>query len=347
MMVMRRPSPRLIIFALAAMPFVIMGAQGTAQQDPPCEQVFKNIQVFKGVPSSDLIPSMEFMAASLKVECSDCHDAKDYSADTRMKGAARHMVTMQRDINAKNFGGRNQVTCMTCHGGKEQPQGTPLAEGITLRHTRIDSPPKAEDLFAKHITTAGNVPGALVRAGTLTAPNDATHKVETKPLEFIQAPGGKFRLVAGERRVGSDGTQTWYGAQAMGGEAVAIFGRIGRAWRGDDAFAGLDRTSIAGKDIVGKTPVVVVRANRASTTSTEELSFDTRSNLLARLVNARRSSIGTVVTAIDYTNYKKVEGLQVPMKVVMTFAGGEQWIMDFKSAKVDPSVPGTAFKVGG
>src|SRR5579862_6084111 len=124
---MKRPSSRLIIFALATTPFLFVGAQQSpTQKEPTSEQVFKDIQVFKGVPASDLIPSMEFMAASLKVECSDCHDAKDFSANTRMKDAARHMVLMQRDINTKNFGGRNQVTCMTCHGGKERPIGTPV-----------------------------------------------------------------------------------------------------------------------------------------------------------------------------------------------------------------------------
>src|SRR5579871_2946947 len=117
---------RFLVLALAVSPFVYAVAQQNGDKPAPtCEQVFKNIQVFKGVPASDLIPSMEFMAASLKMECTDCHDAKDYSADTkRAKEAARNMVTMQRDINAKNFNNRNQVTCMTCHRGSEHPVGT-------------------------------------------------------------------------------------------------------------------------------------------------------------------------------------------------------------------------------
>ena len=62
----------------------------------------------------------------------------------------------------------------------------------------------------------------------------------------------------------------------------------------------------------------------------------------------KRSSLGTVVSSIDYSNYKTVNGMKVPMKVVVTFAGNSQkWVMDFKSAKVDPSVADTAFKVGG
>ncbi len=343
---MRSSAARTLFFAVASAPFLLALRQQPAQQAPTCEQVFKNIQVFKGIPANDLIPSMEFMAASLKIECSDCHTAGDFSAETRMKSIARHMVNMQRDINAKNFNNRNQVTCMTCHGGKENPTNAPIPPGVTMRHARLDSPPKPEELFAKHIAAAGKQSGALVSLGTLTAPNDVTHKPETKPLEFIQAPGGKFRIVAGERKVGSDGNQVWYGAMAMSDEPAAIFGRIGRAWRGDDAFAGLESPTVSGKDTIDKAGVIVVRATRPSTSSTEELSFDAKSNLLARLTNARRSSLGTVVSSIDYSNYRRIGNVEAPMRVVMTFAGGEQWIMDFKSAKLDSSIPDSTFAIG-
>jgi hypothetical protein len=338
---------RVLLLALATTPFLAAIAQQTAdKQAPTSDQVYKNIQVFKGVPASDLIPAMEFMSASLKYECSDCHDVKDFSIETPTKETARKMVIMQRDINTKNFNGRLEVTCNSCHGGQEHPAGTPIPEGVSLRHPRLESPPKPEDLFAKHIAAAGKQTGPMVRKGTLTAPNDVTHKVETTPLEFTQAPGGKFRLVAGERKVGSDGKQVWYGAYAMTDEPAAIFGRIGRNWSGDAAFAGLERLSISGKEVLGKNQAVVVRASNPGTTSTQEFYFDPKSNLLVRLMNARRSTLGTVISVLDYSNYKSVGGVQLPMKVVATFAGGEKWIMDFKSAKVDPSVTDAAFKPG-
>jgi outer membrane lipoprotein-sorting protein len=344
---MRRRFSQFALAAFAITPMVVLSAQESkTAQEPTCEQVFKNIQVFKGVPASDLIPSMEFMSASLKFECSECHNPKDFSAETRGKETARRMVLMQRDINAKNFNGRNEVTCNSCHGGKEHPAGTPIPDGITMRHTRIDNAPKPEDLFSKHVAAAGKVSGMLTRTGTLTAPNDATHKVETTPLEFIQADGGKFRMVSGDRRTGSDGKQTWYGSNPMFDEPANIFGRLGRAWRGDDAFAGLEKTAVSGKDSIGKAQVMVVRGARPSTTSTEELYFDAKSNLLSRLVNVRRSSLGSVVTALDYSNYKSVNGAKVPMKVVATFADGTQWTMDFKSAKIDGKVDDSLFVMG-
>jgi hypothetical protein len=323
---------RISFMALAASPFILAAAQ-SGTQEKTAEQVFKNITVFKGVPASDLIPSMEFMAASLKYECSDCHNPQDYAADTRAKETTRHMVLMQRDINTKNFNGRNQVTCMTCHRGSERPVGTPIPDGVSLRHKRLDNAPKPEDLFAKHLALASPPSSSITKTGTLTAPNDATHKVETKPLVFVQRPGGKFSLSAGERKVVSDGTAITYGGYPMTDEPGAMFSRIGRSWNDAD-FKGISQARVVGQDTVGKANVVVVQGQRQATTSTEELSFDQKSNILLRLVNVKRSSLGNVVMAIDYSNYKMVGNVKTPMKVVVTFAGGEQWIMDFKTAKV-------------
>src|SRR6266481_6202756 len=44
--------------------------QGTAKT---AEQVFKNIQSLKGVPSDELIPAMQYFNSSLGVECNFCH----------------------------------------------------------------------------------------------------------------------------------------------------------------------------------------------------------------------------------------------------------------------------------
>ena len=341
------PFTRILLLSLAVAPFAIgVTAQGQ-KEEPKCEDVFQDIVVFKGLPASDLIPSMEFMAASLHFECTDCHDAKDYSKTTRTKETARKMVLMQRDINAKNFAGRNEVTCNSCHNGMEHPAGTPLPSGVALRHTRMENPPKPEDLIAKHVAAAGDVGGAVVFKGTLTGPNDATHKVETLPVEFTQAPGGKFRLVSGDRKIMSDGDKVWYGAMEMNGEPANIFSRMGRPLRGADSFAGLERASVSGKDMIGKNAVVVVRASRPATVATQEFYFDSKSNLMSRMVNVRRSSLGNVVTAYDYANYKPAGGAKAPMKITITFADGVQWIMDFKSSKVEKSLPDATFKPAG
>jgi hypothetical protein len=114
---------------------VVFGqAQTTAQEKPlMSDQVFKNIQVLKGIPVDDFMETMGVMCASLQFDCSDCHtnagtDKVDWAADTARKQMARRMVTMVRNINQTNFGGRQMVTCWTCHRNRDKPMVTPTME---------------------------------------------------------------------------------------------------------------------------------------------------------------------------------------------------------------------------
>lgn len=326
---------RFLLLAGAGATFFVALAQGQdGQKEPTCEQVFKNIQVFKGVPASDLIPAMQFMSASLKYECEDCHNQADLAADTRTKETARHMILMQRDINTKNFGGRTEVTCFTCHGGKEHPAPTPNPSGAPMRHPRLDNAPKPEDVFAMASKAMGPGTGKLVRTGTLTAPNDMTHKVETKKVVFTQQ-GDDFSFVTDSRAIASEAGKTTYNKAGMGGEPAFTFERFGRNWRDAKWFAGLSKPMVTGQDKIAKADVITVRGTRDATGSTEELSFDAKTHDLLRLVNMKRSSLGMVVTVIDYSDYRGVKGVRVPRKMTVTFPTGVQWIFSFD--KVDLS----------
>src|SRR5262249_48625936 len=43
------------------------------QEEKTAEQVYKNIQVLKGISASQLRPAMTFIAGSLGVSCEHCH----------------------------------------------------------------------------------------------------------------------------------------------------------------------------------------------------------------------------------------------------------------------------------
>src|SRR5713101_4488977 len=66
-----------------------------AQQAPSrtAAQAYKNIQILKDIPNTQLIPTMRFIATALGVECEFCH-LGDRSADTPNKNTARKMMTM-------------------------------------------------------------------------------------------------------------------------------------------------------------------------------------------------------------------------------------------------------------
>src|SRR5579885_257877 len=88
------------IFAIIAFSIRTSYAQAPAASPAPnapkpAEEVFKNIQVLKGVPSDQIGPAMQFISASLGVQCQFCHVDGHFDSDDKMpKKAARHMMTM-------------------------------------------------------------------------------------------------------------------------------------------------------------------------------------------------------------------------------------------------------------
>jgi cytochrome c peroxidase len=93
-------------------------AYGQAVPEPKpqmAEEVFKNVQVLRGVPVNEFLGIMGFFSASLGKSCVDCHSSdsgwENYVPDTNPnKRAARAMIRMAVAINKSFFGGR-QVVC--------------------------------------------------------------------------------------------------------------------------------------------------------------------------------------------------------------------------------------------
>ena len=146
----------------------LAAAQTAAQEKPLSEQVFKNVQVLKGIPVDDFLETMGLMAAALQFDCSDCHvgagtDKVDWAADTPRKRMARNMVTMVGTINRTNFGGRQLVTCWTCHRNRDKPLATPTMETIYSMPTvepddvvtQAPGAPSAASILDKYIQVVG------------------------------------------------------------------------------------------------------------------------------------------------------------------------------------------------
>lgn len=111
--------------AIAVFALIPLVAAADLPADPPVEQTKKNIKVLQGLPSSQLIPVMAFMANSLGVTCGHCHASVFESDEKPAKETARRMLAMQRAINGQHFGGKLTVTCNSCHRGRTRPDATP------------------------------------------------------------------------------------------------------------------------------------------------------------------------------------------------------------------------------
>jgi len=172
--------PRTILGALLCFALCLVTASGQAASEPKpqlAEEVFKNVQVLKGISVNEFMGTMGFFAASLSLNCTDCHvsessgDWGPYAADTPLKKTARRMIVMVNDLNKNSFGGRRAVTCYSCHRGTIFPKVIPnLAE-------QYSSPP-ADD--PNEIEIIGKAP--------------ATVSAEQILDKYIQALGGAQRL---------------------------------------------------------------------------------------------------------------------------------------------------------
>ena len=93
----------------------------------------KNIQVLKDVPLDELQLTMQYIAASLGVQCTYCHvQGQNDSDDKDTKKRAREMMAMVQDINGKFFDGTQRLSCASCHNGRPKPLRTPpLAVDMT------------------------------------------------------------------------------------------------------------------------------------------------------------------------------------------------------------------------
>ena len=155
-----------VVWLLGSTPAVPQPPQPTGQKTS--DKVFKNIQVFKGVPVDDFMGTMGIMCAALGFDCSDCHtgagtEKVDWAADTPKKVRARRMVEMMTTINRDNFSGRQMVTCWSCHHGRDRPSTTPTMEhmyGPASQEmddvlTQMPGQPAAEQIVGKYIQAIG------------------------------------------------------------------------------------------------------------------------------------------------------------------------------------------------
>lgn len=100
------------------------------QEDKPAEEVFKNIQMLKGMPAGRLLRVMELgYARSLGVNCTHCHVPGQWEKEDKpTKQIARDMAAMAANINneqlkkIKNLKSAEPViNCTTCHRGQTKP----------------------------------------------------------------------------------------------------------------------------------------------------------------------------------------------------------------------------------
>jgi photosynthetic reaction center cytochrome c subunit len=320
-------------------------AQSSAPQSPAtpklAEEQFKNIKVLKGVPADLVFPSMQFITASLGVECEYCHVRGDKGLefdkdDKKAKVTARKMMEMMFAINKENFEGHREVTCYSCHRGAADPVGTPLvatedakpeAEPAKAPSEAKPILPPADQLLDKYLSTIGGAAAlqkvtSRVEKGNLTA-NGHQLSIEV----YAKAPDKRISIMHlpnGESITAFDGRQGWLSnaghphlMSAAENDAVRIDSDFYFASHVKTLYAKF--TVVPGEKIDGHDTYLVLGRNEGQPPL--RLYFDQQSGLLVRQVRYAETALGRMPTQIDYADYRDADGIKIPYRWTLARPG--------------------------
>jgi photosynthetic reaction center cytochrome c subunit len=331
------------------------GQTGAAPKPLMAEDVFKNIQVLRGIPVKEFMGTMGFFAASLSLNCTDCHIAESsnswarYADDTPLKQTARRMVLMMNNINKADFVGARMVTCYTCHRGNQRPEVTPsLAEQYgTPPPPDPDKVqifgegaggPTADQILDKYIQALGGAQQlakvtSLVGKGTYEGFDTDFAKM---PVEvYAKSPDQLATIVHksnGDRSTIYDGHTAWIAAPETdtpvpvlplaegdleGAKVDASLWFPGNIKKDFTKWTtGFPATTIDDRD------VQVVEGTTPGG-SRVKLYFDKQSGLLVRQSRVTNTMVGLIPMHIEYSDYRTVAGVKIPFHWVTTWTDGQ------------------------
>ena len=217
---MKAPATKLSI-ALSAISLAFTFLAARAQEPPKlAEQQFKNIKTLKGIPADQIFPAMQFITASLGVDCEYCHvrDGRQMAFDKddkKPKLAARKMIEMMNAINKDNFESKKEVTCNTCHMGSPHPQRAPSIMGVKRNTITRGTAATPQDVLKKYQTAIGGNLASVKFEGTATG-----FGPKSTAITIFQGNPNKFTMAFNDEKIGFDGTGAWF--QQGSGKAVAL-----------------------------------------------------------------------------------------------------------------------------
>jgi hypothetical protein len=308
---------------------------------------------------------MGFFSAALGYNCTNCHGDEvlgnwaKYADDTPVKRTARRMVGVVTTINKTLFGGREAVTCYTCHRGSPTPKVVPsLMEQYSEPPAddpneveisrRAPSTPTADDILDRYIQALG---GAQRLAGLTSFVGkgnydgfDSYHGKVAVDV-YVKNTGQRTVIVHtqnGESITAYDGRNAWI----MGPDKpVSVLQLVpggdldGVKLDADLAFPGRLKQALTGlrvgfpTTIIDDREVQVVQATAGG--SRVKLFFDKQTGLLTRVVRYSKTMVGPVPTQIDYSDYREVAGVKMPFQWRLTWTDGQSM---YSLNEVQPNV---------
>ncbi|MGB8473671.1 MAG: c-type cytochrome [Candidatus Acidiferrum sp.] len=324
----------------------IAGAQAQSTAPPTAApklagDEFKNLKVLKDVPADEIFPTMQFITASLGVECEFCHVREGRKMefdkdDKKTKLTARKMMQMEFAIDKDNFKGHLEVTCYSCHRGAAEPVGIPIiSEEAPKPEAERGNPaaeakpvfPPADQLLDKYLNAIGGE-AALLKVTSRVEKGNITAMGHELPIEvYSKAPDKRISIMHfpnGESITAFDGTQGWL---SNNGHPHMMSASENEAARidADLHFASDVKTLykkfrvVPGDKIDGHDTYLVVGFTEGQPPL--RLYLDQQSGLLLRLVRYSQTALGRMPTQIDYADYRDEGGVKIPFQWTLARPG--------------------------
>jgi photosynthetic reaction center cytochrome c subunit len=351
--------------------FIGHGSAQVAAGKKTAGETFKNVTTpaLKALTVDDFMGAMGVISADLGLDCADCHpgagtDKANFVVDTPQKITARKMINMVGAINQTNFNGVQNVTCWTCHHGKEVPANTITLDKLygTPNDEHDDfvaqqpGEPKGAEVLDKYIAALG---GAQ-KLATLKSFIASGTSVGYEGLGgggsfqiFAKAPDQRTTLIVfkdhperGDTHRVYDGKVGWNKTPRNAVPEYQLSGSELDGVRVDAllSFPGNIKTALTGLRTatadIGDRDVEVVQGSGPNGILVT-LYFDKKTNLLVRMVRYSKSPVGRIPTQTDYADYRDVGGIKFPFSYTFSWLDGKDAykLSDVKvNVPIDPSV---------
>lgn len=331
------------LFAVSAMGVIALMGVGAgvtygqvlpANEGKTAEQAYKNIRALQGTPANELNQSMHLMKAALGADCLYCHIEREWEKDVKPpKEVARAMITMMLDINKRQFGGRQVVTCYTCHDGRLVPLSVPVFPVLEPKEAVTQVLPAADQILARYVDALGGEPAirrvssrAIIGTQFIPTGPGGTVPMPATVERYQKAPNLSvtvFRTPTYAISQGFDRTHAWSQDQA-GRVTEPVTLDAERAARASDFYEPLNLKSqyaqltVRGiEKINGRDAYLVVGVPQGDTP--ESLYFDTQTGLLLRKQTLLPTPIGDSPYQVDFDEYRDTgSGVKFPFLIHMS-----------------------------
>lgn len=343
-----------IVGSLVACLLVVGSAKGgqqapTAQTQPMAEQIFKKVDLLRGIPVDEFMDTMGMFSAALSLNCIDCHVPESvgtwdkFADETPLKVKTRTMIRMVNEINKANFSGVRAVTCYTCHRGDTVPKILPNLAAQYAAHVEdanevvmvnIPSGPTVDQVFDKYIQALGGPQ----RLAALTSYSGRGTYIgfETEqtvvPMElYAKAPNLRamvVKMAVGDNNRVFDGRTAWI---AGSDKPLPLMSLTGGNLEGAKLEALLmfpaqlkgafQNWRVSATGIDDKLVRVLQGTNPGQ--PPVNFYFDNSTGLLVRVLRLVNTAVGRVPTQVDYSDYREVSGVKIPHKWIVTWTNGQ------------------------